>query len=40
MFLMAMALFDLLPELHNNIMRILRPVMKALGIAKAEPGST
>jgi len=40
MFLMAMALFDLLPELHNNIMRILRPVMEALGIAKAESGST
>ena len=40
MFLMALALFDLLPELHSNIMRILRPVMEALGIAKSEPGST
>ncbi len=40
MFLMALALFDLLPELHSNIMRILRPVMETLGIAKAESGST
>jgi hypothetical protein len=37
---MALALFDLLPELHSNIMRILRPVMETLGIAKAESGST
>ena len=26
MFLMAIALFDLLPELHRHIMRILRPL--------------
>jgi archaeosortase A (PGF-CTERM-specific) len=39
MFLMALALFDLLPELHANIMRILRPVMKVLGIATAESES-
>ena len=40
MFLMALALFDLLPELHSNIMRILRPVMEALRIVNAEPDST
>jgi len=39
MFLMALALFDLLPELHANIMRILRPVIKALGIATTESKS-
>lgn len=40
MFLMALALFDLLPELHGNIMRILRPVMKVLGVATAETNSS
>ena len=40
MFLMALALFDLLPELHANIMRILRPVMKSLGLETAERSST
>ena len=40
MFLMALALFDLLPELHSNIMRILRPVMETLRIVNAEPDST
>jgi len=40
MFLMALALFDLLPELHGNIIRILRPVMEALGITKAKSDST
>jgi exosortase/archaeosortase family protein len=39
MFLMALALFDLLPELHGNIMRILRPMMKVLGIATTESNS-
>ena len=40
MFLMALALFDLLPELHANIMRILRPAMKSLGLETAERSST
>ena len=40
MFLMALALFDLLPELHANIMRILRPAMKSLGLDTAERSST
>ena len=31
MFLMAIALFDLLPELHRHIMRVLRPFMVAIG---------
>ncbi len=31
MFLMAIALFDLLPELHKHIMRVLNPLMDALG---------
>ncbi len=31
MFLMAIALFDLLPELHRHIMRVLNPLMDALG---------
>ncbi|HJL54867.1 MAG: archaeosortase A [Candidatus Thalassarchaeaceae archaeon] len=31
MFLMAIALFDLLPELHRHIMRVLNPLMGALG---------
>jgi len=40
MFLMALALFALLPELHANIMRILRPAMKSLGLETAERSST
>jgi len=36
MFLMAIALFDLLPELHKHIMRVLNPLMDALG-SKAAP---
>ena len=31
MFLMAIALFDLLPELHRHVMRVLRPIMVATG---------
>ncbi|MBI87814.1 MAG: archaeosortase A [Euryarchaeota archaeon] len=31
MFLMAIALFDLLPELHRHIMRVLRPIMALTG---------
>ena len=31
MFLMAIALFDLLPELHRHILRILRPIMDIMG---------
>jgi exosortase/archaeosortase len=31
MFLMAIALFDLLPELHRHIMKVLNPLMVALG---------
>ena len=27
MFLMAIALFDLLPELHRHIMNVLNPIM-------------
>jgi exosortase/archaeosortase len=30
MFLMAIALFDLLPELHKHIMKILNPIFDAL----------
>ncbi len=40
MFLMALALFDLLPELHANIMRILRPVMRTLGLSTGKSSST
>ncbi|MDP7002666.1 MAG: archaeosortase A [Candidatus Thalassarchaeaceae archaeon] len=31
MFLMAIALFDLLPELHRHIMKVLRPLMGGAG---------
>ncbi|MDP6870746.1 MAG: hypothetical protein QGI73_00730, partial [Candidatus Thalassarchaeaceae archaeon] len=31
MFLMAIALFDLLPELHRHILRILKPIMDIMG---------
>jgi exosortase/archaeosortase family protein len=31
MFLIAIALFDLLPELHGHIMKVLNPLMTALG---------
>jgi archaeosortase A (PGF-CTERM-specific) len=34
MFLMAIALFDLLPELHRHVMRVLRPVLVLTGQAK------
>jgi len=40
MFLMALALFDLLPELHRHIMRLLQPVMRGIGISTTEPQST
>ena len=40
MFLMALALFDLLPELHRHIMRLLQPVMRGSGISTTEPQST
>jgi archaeosortase A (PGF-CTERM-specific) len=39
MFLMALALFDLLPELHRHIMRLLQPMMKGLGMDKPKPES-
>ncbi len=31
MFLMAIALFDLLPELHRHVMRVMRPVISLTG---------
>ena len=31
MFLMAIALFDLLPELHKHVMRVMRPVISLTG---------
>ena len=31
MFLMAIALFDLLPELHRHVMRVMRPILVATG---------
>tara|TARA_Y100000588_G_scaffold91295_1_gene98532 strand:- start:3754 stop:4797 length:1044 start_codon:yes stop_codon:yes gene_type:complete len=31
MFLMAIALFDLLPELHRHVMRVMRPLLVATG---------
>jgi len=34
MFLMAIALFDLLPELHKHIMRVMRPVLEFSGTAE------
>jgi len=34
MFLMATVLFDLLPELHKNILKILDPVFKIIRIKK------
>jgi len=37
MFLMAIALFDLLPELHRHIMRIMRPIFSLLGLAERGP---
>jgi archaeosortase A (PGF-CTERM-specific) len=30
MFLMAIVLFDLLPELHKNVIKILNPIMKII----------
>mgnify|MGYP000055924714 FL=1 len=39
MFLMALALFDLLPELHRHIIRLLQPVMKGLGMDKPKADS-
>ena len=36
MFLMAVALFDLLPELHRHITRITGPIASVLGNKKAE----
>jgi len=33
MFLMAIALFDILPELHRHIMRVMRPIMNFSGAA-------
>jgi hypothetical protein len=34
MFLMATVLFDLLPELHKNILKILDPVFKIITMKK------
>ena len=34
MFLMAIALFDLLPELHKHIMRVMRPLMQFSGTSE------
>ena len=31
MFLMAIALFDLLPELHKHVMRVMRPLTSLTG---------
>ena len=28
MFLMALALFDLLPELHKHVMKVMSPIVK------------
>ena len=36
MFLMAIALFDLLPELHRHIMKTMRPILIATGQKKKE----
>ena len=35
MFLMATVLFDLLPELHKNILKLLDPVLKIVRINKS-----
>jgi len=35
MFLMAIALFDLLPELHRHVMRVLKPVLVLTGQAES-----
>ena len=34
MFLMAIALFDLLPELHRHIIRVMGPISKITGSKK------
>ncbi|MAH98301.1 MAG: archaeosortase A [Euryarchaeota archaeon] len=36
MFLMAIALFDLLPELHRHIMKTMRPILVATGQVKKD----
>ena len=36
MFLMATALFDLLPELHKHIIRITKPLTKMFAKSEAE----
>ena len=39
MFLMAIALFDILPELHKRLLRILKPLTDLIGVPDTEKSS-